>query len=63
MDGVIKVFPFRKLKYDKYATLDVLMYVEHFNALEFLFKTNKISRLFLQQNFSTLQNEFENEGL
>jgi len=56
-------FPFRKLRSDPYLTLEVMMYVEHLEAHEFMFTLNKESRQFLQDNIITFQNGFVNEGL
>ena len=56
-------FPFRKLRLDVYATLDVIMCVDYEDALTFMFNTNKETRRFLQKNFITLRNGFINEGL
>jgi len=56
-------FPFRKLRSDPYLTLEVMMYVEHLEAHEFMFTLNKESRQFLQDNIITIQNGFVNEGL
>ena len=56
-------FPFRKLRPDPYLTLEVMMYVDHLEAHEFMFTLNKESRQFLQQNIITIQNGFNNEGL
>jgi hypothetical protein len=39
-------FPFRKLRYDKYLTLEVMMYVEHQEAYKFMFTANKEARTF-----------------
>ena len=57
------VFPFRKLRYIKYLTLEVMMYVEHLDSLEFMFSVNKETRAFLKNNMGTIQNGFMNEGL
>ena len=56
-------FPFRKLRYDKYLTLDVMTHVEHQEVLKFMFSLNKEARTFLQNNFLTIRNEFINDGL
>ncbi len=56
-------FPFRKLRYDIYLTLDVMMYVDHLEVHKFMFTLNKETRYFLQQNMITIQNGFVNEGL
>ena len=56
-------FPFSKLRYEKYLTLDVMMYVEHQQVLQFMFTCNKQARIFLQNNFITVRNGFVNDGL
>lgn len=56
-------FPLRILRDYIYLTLDVMMYVEHENAYEFMFKINKEGRKFIINNFITMKNEFINEGL
>ena len=56
-------FPFHRLKWDKYLILDVMMYVGHQEVLKFMFAVNKDARGFLQQNFTTILNGFNNEGL
>ena len=56
-------FPFRKLRFNKYLTLDVMMYVEHPEVYKFMFSVNKATRSFLLKNFITLRNGFINNGL
>ena len=56
-------FPFSKLRYCKYLTLDVMMYVEHQQVLQFMFACNKQARTFLQNNYITVRNGFVNDGL
>ena len=56
-------FPFRKLRYETYLTLDVMMYVYKPDVHEFMFTLNKEARKFLQDNFITVRNGFVNEGL
>jgi hypothetical protein len=63
MEKVIRNFPFWKLKLEHIVIPEILLHIKHFNALEFLFTTNRQSRQFLKQNFSILKNAFENEGL
>jgi hypothetical protein len=63
MEEAVTSFPFRKLRYQKYLTLDVMMYVERSKALEFIFCVNKEARAFLHQHFISIQNGFINEGL
>lgn len=55
--------PFRKLSCDKYLTLEVIMYIEYTEVLNFMFSINKEMRSFLQNNFITVKNGFINEGL
>ena len=57
------MMPFRKLRYDKYLTLDVMLNVEYQQALKFMFALTKDSRIFLSQNLITIKNGFINEGL
>ena len=57
------VFPFQKLWNDIYLTLEVMMYVDHLEAHEFMFTLNNETRYFLQQNIITIRNGFVNEGL
>ena len=56
-------FPFWKLRYDKYLTLDVMMYVDHPDVYKFMFTLNKEARKFLQDNFIAVRNGFVNDGL
>ncbi len=56
-------FPFWKLKLEYIVIPEILLHIERFNALEFLFTTNRQTRQFLKQYFSILKNAFENEGL
>jgi hypothetical protein len=56
-------FPFRKLRYDTYLTLDVMMHVEKENAYKFIFALNKDARKFILDNFITVRNGFVNDGL
>ena len=59
----MSAFPFRKLRYYKYITLDVLMHVEHQDSSKFMFNLNKEARAFIKNNFNTVRNGFVNEGL
>ena len=63
MNASVTSFPFWKLRYDKYMTLDVLMYIDYREALQFMFAVSKQARLFLHSNIVPFINEFENEGL
>ena len=56
-------FPCRKLRYAKYLTLDVMMYVDRADVYKFMFTLNKEARKFLQDNFITVRNGFVNDGL
>jgi hypothetical protein len=56
-------FPFRKLRYYTYITLDVMMYVDRVDVYQFMFTLNKEARKFLQDNFITVRNGFVNDGL
>jgi hypothetical protein len=63
MEEPMSAFPFRKLRYDKYLTLEVMMFVAHKDSCEFMFSVNKETRAFLKNNMGTIQNGFMNEGL
>jgi hypothetical protein len=56
-------FPFRKLRCEKYLTLEVMMYVDQSEVYKTMFTLNKETRKFLQDNFITVRNGFVNEGL
>ena len=56
-------FPFRKLRYDIYLTLEVLMYAEHPEVLKFMFAVNKEARSYIESKFITIRNGFTNAGL
>jgi len=56
-------FPFRKLTSEIYLIIDVMMYVKHKDALEFMFALNKEARNFIHNNFIAVRNGFTNEGL
>ena len=62
-ESLTATFPFSKLRYDKFLTLDVMMNVKHFDALKFMFSLNKEARAFLKEHIQTIQNEFDNKGL
>ncbi len=59
----VQMLPFGKLTNYKYLTLEVMKFIDYFDALKFMFKCNLQSRLFLESKIDTMQNEFENEGL
>ncbi len=50
MEESILVFPFRKLRNDKYLTLELMMYVDYKAAYNCLFAGNKETRNFLLKN-------------
>jgi hypothetical protein len=54
MEVDIRASPFRKLQHNHFATIDILLYIEHFKALEFLFKTNKLTRKFVEHHFEII---------
>ena len=47
MEEALNAFPFRKLRFDIYLTLDVMMYVERYQVLNYMFGINKKTRIFL----------------
>lgn len=59
----VSVFPFRMLRQENYLTLEVLMFVKHLDAINFMFALNKSARGFIQDNYVTVRNGFVNEGL
>ena len=56
-------FPFRKLRDEKFLTLELMLYIEHPEMLQFMFSVNKDTRKFLESNFIAIRNGFFNEGL
>ena len=56
-------FPFRKLRYNTYLTLDVMIHVEKEDAYKFMFALNKTARKFILDKFITVRNGFVNDGL
>ncbi len=40
MEESDKKYPFTKLRYNQYLTLEVMMYVEHYEAMKFMFECN-----------------------
>ena len=56
MEEAVSAFPFRKLKLYIYLTLDIMMYVERSEVLQYMFGINKEARKFLHQNFISIQN-------
>ena len=63
MDESLCNFIFRKLKYDKYLTLEVIFFIKHPEIYSFMFSVSKDTRIFLQTYFITIRNGFINEGL
>jgi hypothetical protein len=63
MEESVRAFPFRKLRYNKFLTLEVMMFIDHPEAYKFMFSVNKAMRIFFQQNIMTIQNGFINDGL
>jgi hypothetical protein len=63
MVETVSVFPFSKLRYDTYLTLDVMMHLDYQEAYKFMFTVNKEGRSFLSNNFITISNGFINDGL
>ena len=55
--------PFEKLRHDKYLLLEVLMHLDYTDALIFMHNANNATRKFLGENYTTVKNEFVNEGL
>jgi hypothetical protein len=56
-------FPFRKLRDEKFLALELILYIEHPEMLQFMFSVNKDTRKFLESNFIAIRNGFFNEGL
>ncbi len=63
MEQTVMTFPFRQLRNYIYLTLDIIMYVERSQVLEFMFGINKEARSFLCQHYISVKNGFINEGL
>ena len=63
MEEEVSVFPFKKLKYDKFLTLEIMMFLEYSEVLEFMFNINRASRNFIESNASTIINGYSNDGL
>ena len=59
----LSIFPFQKLRFNKYITLEVMMYVEYLEVYKFMFTLNRDTRSYLRNNFNIVQNGFINEGL
>lgn len=55
--------PLEKIRSAKYLLIEALMYVDYDDALNFMHKIDKGGRDFLTQNFISIKNSFENEGL
>ncbi len=56
-------FPFPKLRFCAYVTLNVMMHVEYEKAFKFIFSINKEGRSFFLKKFITIRNGFINYGL
>ncbi len=63
MEESLRNFPFRKLMLNKFLTLDVMMCIEKYKVLQFMFTLNNQTRSFLVKNFISVRNGFINEGL
>ena len=58
-----KPFPFEKLRQDKFLFIEVLMYNNYIDALIFMHNTNRATRDFHCESYTTVKNGFVNEGL
>ena len=56
-------FPFRQLRYEKYLSLEVMLYVEYEPVCKYMHEVNKATRAFLEKNARTVRNGFINGGL
>lgn len=63
MNTLAASFPFRSLRHDTYATVDVLLFIDYKESLQFLFTVNRQARLFLHSNMVAIMNAFKNDGL
>ena len=63
MNESVCAFLFPRLSEDKYLTLEIMMYVDYFDSLIFMFYLNNATRTFLESNASTIRNGFINDGL
>ena len=63
MEVSVTAFPFPKIIKNIYLTLDMLMYIDHFEALRFMFSLNKHTRQILEKKIAVIQNGFVNDGL
>jgi hypothetical protein len=63
MEETVGKFPFSKLRYMKYLTLEILMHIKLPKAYEFLYSANKSTRAFLEKNAGMIKNGFINDGL
>jgi hypothetical protein len=63
MEEGFQTFPFSKLRHDIYLTLEVMMYVERSQALEFMHAVSKEGRSYLEHQYFSVKNGFINEGL
>lgn len=55
--------PFGQLKGKKYLLIDLLMYVEYFQGMNFLYRVNREGRKFFEDHFETIERGFAHEGL
>ena len=56
MEKVFCSFPFQKLKYDIYLSIEVMMNVDLSQALEFMFVANKEARTFVHKHYNSIKN-------
>ena len=63
MEKTLSNFIFSKLRYEKFLTLEVMLYVEQQEIYNFMFTVSKETRSYLLLNFITVKNAFINEGL
>lgn len=59
----LSAFPFPKLRHYKLLTLEMLLFIEKQDAINFMFFVNQAGRTFLEQYFKTIINGFINSGL
>ena len=54
---------FASITLTKYIAIDVLLYLQYDDSLEFLFNLNRHTREFLKHYYVAIKSGFENEGL
>ena len=54
MEDSESAFPFQKLGFDTYLSLEVMLYVAHYDSCRFMFSVNKATRAFLSNNMMTI---------